>query len=128
MKFEHFALNVSDPQAMAAWYVAHLNMELVRADTEPPFITFLRGKDGGVMIELYSNPAGPMLDFGSFHPLSFHIAFLVEEMDSEIERLMAAGAETAVAPFAMPNGDQLAFLRDPWGNAVQLVQRAVPFG
>lgn len=128
MKLEHFALNVNDPQAMAAWYVAHLNMEIVRADAESPYITFLRSKEGGVMIELYNNPAGPILDFGDIHPLSFHIAFLAENMGSDVARLTAAGAKTIVSPTTQPNGDILAFLRDPWGNVVQLVQRVVPFG
>ena len=28
MKFEHFAINVEDPPAVAAWYVEHLQMQL----------------------------------------------------------------------------------------------------
>ena len=31
MRLEHIAFNVNDPAALAAWYVANLDMELVRS-------------------------------------------------------------------------------------------------
>ena len=31
MKFEHFALNVTAPREMAAWYVAHLGLQVLRS-------------------------------------------------------------------------------------------------
>jgi hypothetical protein len=36
MKFEHFALNVPDPRALAAWYVRHAGWQIARAQLEAP--------------------------------------------------------------------------------------------
>jgi catechol-2,3-dioxygenase len=36
MRIEHIALNVPDPDTMAAWYVANLQMQIIR-QTAPIF-------------------------------------------------------------------------------------------
>ncbi len=123
MKLEHFAINVTEPQALAHWYADHLGLRIVRADSKPPYITFLAGDHGETMIEVYSNPLGEYVDYGTMHPVTFHIAFTVEDMAAERERLINAGASAAGDIFTMPTGDELAFVRDPWGNAIQLVKR-----
>ena len=123
MKLEHIAINVTDPRALADWYVDHLGLRTVRADSEPPYITFLAGDHGETMIEVYSNPVGEYVDYGSMHPVTFHIAFAVEDMAAEREGLLQAGASPEGDIFTTPNGDELAFVRDPWGNVLQLVKR-----
>ena len=64
MKFEHFAINVEDPPAVAAWYVEHLQMQIVRHVGEPTHMHFLADSTGRVMMELYNNP--PRSDSGLF--------------------------------------------------------------
>ena len=123
MKLEHIAVNVPDVYAVAQWYVEHLGLRIVRADSHPPYITFLAGDHGETMIEVYSNPAGEYVDYGSMHPVTFHIAFAVEDMAAEQERLLQAGASPEGDIFITPSGDELAFVRDPWGNTIQLVKR-----
>ena len=78
------------------------------------------------MIEVYSNPLGDYIDYGNIHPLAFHIAFAVEDMASERERLINAGGIPAGDIATTPSGDRLVFVRDPWGNTIQLVQRSRP--
>ena len=126
MRIEHFALNVKDPQAMAQWYVVNLDMTIVRTSPEPPYITFLAPAGGGSMIELYANPQGEFLDYGRFHALTFHIAFAVDDLARERDRLLQAGATADSDIITTARGDQLAIVRDPWGHAIQLVQRATP--
>jgi catechol 2,3-dioxygenase-like lactoylglutathione lyase family enzyme len=126
MKIEHFALNVEDPQAMAQWYVANLGMSVVRGDNEPPYVTFLAAAGGGSMIELYANPQGEFLDYGRFQALTFHIAFAVADITQERDRLLQAGATADGEISTTARGDKLAMLRDPWGHAIQLVQRTSP--
>ena len=41
-------------------------------------------------------------------------------------RLLAAGATTAGDVTITPTGDEMTFLRDPWGLALQLVKRGAP--
>ncbi|MGB0389463.1 MAG: VOC family protein [Ardenticatenaceae bacterium] len=129
MKLEHIGVNVTDPRALAQWYVEHLGLRIVRADSHPPYITFLAGDHGKTMIEVYSNPVGEYVDYGSMHPVTFHIAFALEDgedMAAERERLINAGGTPAGDMPITPSGDRLTFVRDPWGNTIQLVQRGQP--
>jgi len=124
MKIEHVALNVPEPQAMAQWYVQNMGMKVVRADDNPPYITFLVDEAGGCMIELYANPTAEYLDYGQLNRSTFHIAFTVADVQRLRAQLIAAGATADGQIRVTPKGDQLAFVRDPWGNTIQLVKRA----
>ncbi len=126
MIFEHVALNVPDARAAAAWYVAHLGLEVLRARAEPPFTQFLADETGRVFLELYTNPADAVPDYGAQHPLRLHVAFAVEDAASERLRLEAAGA-TLAKEEPQADGSLLIMMRDPWGVPVQLCQRRQPF-
>lgn len=126
MRLEHIAFNVADSAAVAAWYVENLDMRLVRAFAEPPYIHFLADSAGKSLIEIYSNPLGEVIDYSQRHAVTFHLAFAVEDMDATREQLVAAGATLDGDIDNRANGDRLAFLRDPWGTAIQLVQRVQP--
>jgi len=123
MKIEHFALNVPDPRRMADWYVAHLGMTIARSGPAPKHGRFL-ADDNGVMIELYDDPADPHYDLPGTGTATFHLAFTVSDMASERQRLIAAGATAVGDVNTSPKGDQLAFLRDPFGLTLQLAMRA----
>lgn len=126
MRLEHVALNVADPDAMAQWYVAHLGMQIVRHIPTPNAIYFLADSAQRSVIEIYRNPAAPVPDYASLSPLALHLAFITNDMEGDIARLVAAGA-THVSPIdATPSGDRLTFLRDPWHIALQLAQRNAP--
>src|SRR5688500_1268496 len=92
LNVEHFACNVSDPVAMAAWYVEHLGMRIVRKISAPPHIHFLADANGRVVIEIYSNPVDPIPDCSSMHPMRFHLAFAAADPDAARTALVAAGA------------------------------------
>jgi glyoxylase I family protein len=126
MKFEHFALNVPDTRAHAAWYVAHAGFTIARQRAEAPFTTFLADSTGRTVVELYSNPAAAMTEFAAQHPLVFHFALVSADARTDRARLTAAGA-TLVGEDSLPDGSFLVMLRDPWGVALQLCQRANPF-
>jgi glyoxylase I family protein len=126
MRFEHLALNVPDARAMSRWYVEQLGLTVLRALEAAPFTHFLADETGRVFIELYSNPAAPYPDYASMPPLVLHVAFFTPDAGAIQQQLVAAGAK----PFSddvMADGTRLIFVRDPWGLAVQLCQRAKPF-
>jgi glyoxylase I family protein len=125
LNVEHFACNVSEPVAMAAWYVEHLGMRIVRGTTTPPHIHFLADANDRVVIEIYSNPADPIPDYASMHPLRFHLAFVADDPDGIRTALVAAGA-TFVDEQTLADGSRLVMLRDPWGLPLQLCRRATP--
>lgn len=128
MRIEHVAFNIPEPDAAAEWYVRHLGLRVVKANPGPPVMRFLAGDAGpsGGMIELYHNPRAPLPDYRSMDPLMLHVALVVDDIDAERARLLAAGAQDAGAIQTNASGDQLVFLRDPWGLALQLVKRREP--
>lgn len=125
LNIEHIACNVSDPAAMAAWYVEHLGMRIVRKAEAAPFIHFLADASGRVVIEIYSNAADPVPDYSKMHPLRFHVAFATSDPEGSRAALVAAGA-TAVDDQTTADGSRLIMLRDPWGLPLQLCKRANP--
>ena len=126
MKFEHYAINVEDSVAVADWYVENCGMTAVVAMTEAPFTRFLADASGRVVIEVYSNPAAPMPDYAAMNHLQYHLAFAVKDAGTEKDRLMAVGC-TFVEELNPQPGSRLIMLRDPFGMALQLCQRAKPF-
>jgi len=125
LTLEHIACNVSDPVAMAAWYVEHLGMRVVRRSADPPHIHFLADAAGRAVIEIYRNPIDPIPDYAAMHPLRFHVAFAAADPDAARAALVAAGA-TFVQETTTADGSRLLMLRDPWGMALQLCTRPTP--
>jgi len=125
MTLEHIALNVPDPKATAAWYAEHLDMRIVKSVDSAPYIHFVADASGS-MLELYHNPDGAIPDYASMSPYTLHLAFSVDDIGEERNRLVAAGASVAHGEEKTPSGDTLQFLRDPWGVCIQIVKRAKP--
>ncbi len=126
MRLEHIAFNVAEPAQAAAWYAAQLGMRVVRAQQVSPFAHFLADSRGQTVLEFYNNPLDAIPDYTAINPFRHHIAYLTADIAAERERLLAAGASTVGDITPTPAGDKLAFLRDPWGLPLQLVERAVP--
>jgi glyoxylase I family protein len=125
LNVEHVACNVSEPAAMAAWYVEHLGMRVVRKVPTAPYIHFLADASGRAVIEIYSNAVDPVPDYASMHPMRFHLAFAADDPDAARAALVAAGA-SFVEEQALADGSRLLMLRDPWGLPLQLCKRATP--
>ncbi|GAB3657931.1 hypothetical protein GCM10028791_30620 [Echinicola sediminis] len=125
MKFEHFAINVSQPRAMSTWYEKHVGLKVVLKKDTSPYMTFLADDSGAIMLEIYSNPQAPILDFENQHPLVVHLALVSEDPTADKDRLIAAGAEL-VSDDVLEDGSHLVMLRDPWGLSLQLCKRAKP--
>lgn len=123
-QFEHIAFNVPDMEALAAWYCNHLGMVRVRHD--PGKKLFLADHTGTVVLELYTNTNEQMLDFARCGRLEMHLAFVVEEPDTAIDELTAAGATIEDRRPPDYAGDVMCFLRDPFGIPIQVLTRNVP--
>jgi glyoxylase I family protein len=126
MNIEHIALNVSDPVALADWWVQHLGMRVVRQVDGPPFTRFLADGAGRTVLEVYRQEVAAVPDYAAMHPMMLHVAFLSGDVKADHRRLLAAGASDASQPALASNGDELAIVRDPWGVCVQLVKRSQP--
>ena len=126
MRIEHIGYQVADPAAAGDWYCRHLGFTVKRAAEEPVPVRFIADESGQVMLEIYNNPKVAPPDYASMDPLLLHIAFACEDVPGERQRLIDAGATPVGEIDDLPNGDQLAMLRDPWGLAIQLARRGVP--
>ena len=126
MKIEHFALQVADPTAMAAWYVEHLGCSIARVPGGPGAIHFVRDGAGTTLVELYRNPRVAVPDYLSMDPMLVHVAFVSDNPAADRDRLVAAGATIAEDLVQTPAGDELVMLRDPWGVPLQLITRVTP--
>ena len=125
MHIEHFALNVAEPVAMAAWFVEHLGFRVVRHVDNTTQTHFLADESGQSVLEIYCNPPDQVPDYARLDPLIVHIALVSENPDTDRARLEAAGA-TYASEVRLPDGSQLTMLRDPWGLALQLCKRGTP--
>lgn len=126
MKIEHFAYNVSDPIAIAAWYCEHLGFSTKQKFDKWPDTHFLADSSGNVMIEIYNNPADKVPDYHAMDPLILHLAFVSSSPEEDAAKLVKAGAKV-VDDVKLKDGSHLKMLKDPWGLAIQLCKRATPF-
>ena len=124
MKIEHVALNVAEASKIAQWYVEHLGLKIVRDVGDANQTTFLADDNNQTLLELYSNPIADVPDYAATSPYILHIAFSVDDIEGERERLLAAGATKEGEIQTLPSGDKLLFMRDPWGLTIQLAKRA----
>ena len=124
--FEHLAVNVDDPVAMADWYCRHLGMSVARQGQAPDHMHFLADASGRLVLEIYRAVPDQVPDYGAMHPLLLHIAFATDDARGEVERLVEAGCTALGGVRVNADGDHMARLRDPWGLALQLCQRAEP--
>ncbi len=125
LAFEHLAVNVADPVAVADWYVEHLGMEVVRRGEGPVHMHFLADTGRRAMIELYNNPVARTDMYRDLHPAQLHIAFTSADPEADAARLVAAGASLVEHQHGA-DGSRLVMLRDPWGLPLQLARRAAP--
>ena len=126
MKIEHVAFVMQDPAAAAKWYADNLGFTIKRAMEESPFTHFLADESGKVMIEIYRPQHLRVPDYRDTDPMMLHLALVSDDVEADRKRWMAAGATPVGEATPLENGDVLAMLRDPWGFAIQLVQRGEP--
>jgi hypothetical protein len=108
---------------MGEWYVKHLGFVVKRASDAPVPVRFLADETGRVMIEIYRNARIGVPDYRSADPLTFHLAFVCDDLEPTVERLVKAGASVVVRE-SNPAGDQLIMMRDPWHIPIQLCKRS----
>jgi glyoxylase I family protein len=124
---EHIGISVSNPLEMADWYVKNLGFTAVRKihKGEKADSVFIADSASKTVLELVCEPGLEPVGRLISNPSQLHLAFYSDDPQADCEKLVSAGAsfesETKAAP-----GDTLLYLRDPWGNIIQLVKRQEP--
>lgn len=124
MKFEHLAMNVPDPAAMANWYVENLGMRIVKKLDKIPNTHFV-ADENGMMLEIYCNQISRLPDYQKQGSLELHLALTSEDPKTDMAKLTAAGARLVIEE-NLPDGSLLIMMNDPWGVSLQLCKRANP--
>ena len=135
MHFDHIGLNVADLEAQATWYERALGLTRTLTFSVPPIdLTGLFLIDGnGFALELIHRP-GSVAGMDAPSPAVAaltrgygHFCLRVDDVDAFFERILAAGAEVAIAPQESPEpGVRFAYVRDPEGNLIEFHDRKHP--
>nr|WP_274636200.1 VOC family protein [Microbacterium bovistercoris] len=135
---DHVGLSVADLDAQAEWYSRALGLEQLEPGGIPAVglrVVFLVDPDRRWALELLNRP-------GSQHPARStsapehvltqgygHICLRVDDVDAMYERLIAAGAAPIQPPGDSPvSGVRMAFVADPEGNFIEMLDRPGPPG
>ena len=135
VRFDHVGISVPDLDAAITWYRETLNLAAGPVFAVPG--TDLRGAmllhASGWRVELLHRPGAlPGLPTGSASEAAGtlgygHMCLRVdspEEVDAQFRRLVAAGAAVRMRPQAAPRaGARMAFVADPYGNLIELIDR-----
>jgi catechol 2,3-dioxygenase-like lactoylglutathione lyase family enzyme len=111
LPYDHVHLNVPDAAAAAAWYEKNFGGKRI---TEAPNrimfgstrLMFLVAKDA-------KPSAGGAID---------HLGFSVADLDAKMKELEAAGVKVTTPARDVPGLFKLAFVEDPWGTRLEVVQ------
>lgn len=124
-KVEHVAMDVADPVATANWWCENLGFEITMQKTDATHTTFIVDRTGQYAMELYrAKDAEKAPDYSKMSPLQLHVAFLSDDVDADIAKMLKAGA-TLVVHEKAPGFDG-AMMRDPSGIPLQFVKRGKP--
>jgi lactoylglutathione lyase len=122
-ELNHFGIVIRDLKKSLAFYQDLLGAKVVYKGFIPPTETeVIYLQIAGGMIELLHRASPPPTEtFGITH-----IAFMSNDLDADYERLTASGYKGLVQPKVAGSGvGRLAFLSDPNGARVELIQRDV---
>ena len=137
-RLDHIGLAVADLDAAASWFceVFGLVRELaLRVEPLDLSIEMLIYPGYGYRLELLHRPGSAGTPGGKpAHPGEAalrhgygHVAFDVTDLDAAYERAVAYGARPVMPPCPSPEpGVRMAFVADPEGNLVELLQRPGP--
>ncbi|GIF25377.1 glyoxylase I family protein [Actinoplanes tereljensis] len=135
-RLDHVGLSVHDLDAAAEWYCAAFGYRrelALRVDPIDLDIIMLLHPTHGDRLELLHRPGsvtGPRPANPAEAALSEaygHIAFDVVDLDLAYDRVVGLGARSVMAPQPSPEaGVRMAFVADPEGNLVELMQRRHP--
>ena len=131
-RFDHVGLSVADLEQARDWYCRAfgLSVENQFAVTGTDLRGIMLRHASGYRIELLHRPgSAPGIEPDS--PLAAagtrgygHFCLCVEDVDAEYARLITAGATMRMAPSPAPRaGARVAFLADPEGNLIELLDR-----
>ena len=126
MKFLHSMIRVRDINSSLKFYTELLNMKLDHSKRlEDCELYFLNDEEGTCQIELTYNDETPEDGYKNGNAFG-HFAFSVDSLDEFTEKMNALGYEYLYEPFDLNGkGSRIAFITDPDGNEIELIEKVV---
>ena len=121
--FLHTRLKVRDLERSIAFYTQHFHMVCRDRKSSPrgSQLAFMTMPGTPTELELAYLPWDP--DFQLPEDI-FHLAFRVEDMETAIAGMRAAGVKVTEEPSGRRDGGQMAFIEDPDGYEIELLSFA----
>ena len=123
----HIHVKCPDARAVAEWYCTVFGFEVVADDTRPTGDRLIRcalGENRPPFL-IVSNPASdqnlPEGHAGLALGLE-HFAITTPNLGSDLEKVVAHGAQVLDGPIALPDGTVIVFVRAPGNVRIELVQ------
>lgn len=111
LPYDHVHLNVPDAAAASTWYEKNFGGKRI---TEAPNRIMFGSTRLMFLIAKDAKPsAGGAID---------HLGFSVADLDAKMKELEAAGVKIATPARDVPGLFKLAFVEDPWGTRIEVVQ------
>ncbi len=119
MKVKYATIAVTDMDESIKFYTEIMGFVVDnQINPFPGFtITFLKG-EGNSMIELVKNVEEPKKGI-------FMVGLEVDDMDSTADELRSKGVEFTRGPIDVGDGAKIAFLKDPDGVEIELIQHKI---
>ena len=126
--FEHVGMTSGDLDRTIAFYCGLLGLTLaLRKKTDRAEVAFLDTGNGMLEVARPNAEVFRARDVPPHEAGMRHLTFAVDSVDAMVERLVAAGVEVLEGPrpaYFVEVIKRVAFVRDPDGIMVELVERA----
>ena len=123
----HIHLKSKDPKITAEWFVKAFNVKIISETVRPVGDTFIITKtEGGLAIKISSERTDENIgaaDDDAHYGLE-HCGFDTDDIEKDIERLVALGAVHKEGPLPQPDGRKIGFIGAPGGIRIELIQPA----
>ena len=126
MTFIHVSVRASDMDRSIAFYMDILNMKLDRRKKIPQNkaeIAFLKDTGGDFALELTHYDTQEKYEQADYMKRTFdQLAFRVDDLKGLIKWVLDASYTVTDEPFELSHGHWLAFIEDPDGTLIELIQ------
>ena len=126
MKFLHSMIRVKNLKESMKFYTEIMGLKLTEERRlEDCTLYFLTDEESGVQIELTDNDEIPSNGYSNGNAFG-HFAFYCDDFNKFTERLNKNGYKYLYEPFDLTGkGSNIAFINDPDGNEIELIQKVV---
>jgi lactoylglutathione lyase len=122
LRILHTCLNVSNIDRSIEFYTEQLGLKLAsrrEVKQNNAEIAFLKDESGAAIELTHWRDKKSLTEGDNFD----HIAFAVDDVGAAIERLRERGVAIAMEPFSVQgSSSKIAFIKDPDGNWLELIQ------